>query len=147
LRPPLILQRQGEKVSLLALVDSEAPGFGLRGWLRLLSGAARSGDWRFAQERIYQACLHPAGLRRLRRLRGLGETHRWALWSYRPGCYNGRALLIRPSGLPEDLGPALGWERLIGQGLVVRTLPGEHGDLVKEPGVRSLAAELGPWLG
>jgi len=140
------LRAQDQEVALLALVDSLAPGPNPRLWIQLLADLARGRNLRLAQERVYHLLLHPTGLGRLRRLRGLGETHRWALWSYRPSPYAGDALLLRPTDYPYSHDPALGWGRLVQSGLAVRAIAGRHGDLVKEPGVRALAPALNHWL-
>jgi thioesterase domain-containing protein len=140
------LEARGESASLLALVDSWAPGFGLGSWRNLLFPAGGSRDWRLLQERIYQMVLHPLGLSRLRRFGKLGEAHRWALWSYQPKRLAGAAVLMRPSGSRRARNPALGWDRFVAGGVAVKVLSGQHGDLVKGPGAARLAEELAKWL-
>jgi len=141
------LQAQGETVGQLVLVDSVAPGTHLRSLGRIAVEAARGTNRRLFQERVYQLLLHPLRLGRLRRLEKLGEAHRWALWSYRPGPYAGRAVLIRPSNHRNARDPALGWRRYVQGGLEVRTLAGSHGDLVTVQGAAHLAAEIKRLLG
>jgi thioesterase domain-containing protein len=133
-------------VALLALVDSPAPGTVLRLGADLIPAAARGKDWRLLQERLYHLCLKPLALGRLRRFKKPGEAHRWALWSYRPGCFAGRAVLIRPSNGADVRDPASGWSRYVRGAIEVRTLGGRHGDLVKGNGAACLAAELAQWL-
>lgn len=140
------LVAHGETVALLALVDSSAPGAVLRLWADLIPAAARGKDWRLLQERLYHLVLKSLALGRLRRFKKPGEAHRWALWSYQPACFAGRAVLIRPSNGADVRDPASGWSRYIRGGIEVRTLEGQHGDLVKGNGAACLAAELAQWL-
>jgi thioesterase domain-containing protein len=136
----------GESVSLLAIVDSPSPSTVLRLHPRALAALARQGDWRLLQERVYHMALKPLALDRLRRFRKPGEAHRWALWSYRARPYPGRIVLFEPADLPSAGRQVQGWRSLASCGIELRTLPGAHGDLVKEPGVRLLADRLAPYL-
>jgi amino acid adenylation domain-containing protein len=135
------LRQQGEEIALLALIDSESPDLSRQvRWI--FTEALRDRNLRYAQERLYALALNAVGLPQLRKLKGIGEAHRWALWSYKPSPYDGSMTLFRPIDYEHAGDPTLGWRRLAKGGVRVHLLPGRHGDLVKEPGVRGLAAEL-----
>jgi thioesterase domain-containing protein len=63
--------------------------------------------------------------------------------------YPGRAILFRSTVQPVALAlhPDLGWGDLIGGGVEVRDIPGHHNDLLREPYIQILAAELKLCLG
>jgi thioesterase domain-containing protein len=140
------LEAANEAVGLLALIDSAAPRAGNLPRL-LFDIATRRKDWRLSQERLYATILNSLGLPQLRRLRGTAESHRWALWSYRPRRpFRGRITLFRPSDFDVGGGPTLGWGRYASGGVDVYPIEGRHTDLVKEPGVRELARRLNECL-
>ena len=97
---------------------------------------------RLVQERIYAIFLNTLRLSQLRKLKGVAESHRWTLWSYKPSPYAGRITLFRPADFEYSRKPAVGWESLAEGGVEVHLLPGKHGDLVKEPGVQELTKRL-----
>ena len=138
------LRATGEKVSTLALLDCFAPGVKLKGshwrWLRrwvTLNGL------RLIQERLYFKILFPLGLRHLRQIRAIGEAHRWAHWSYRPVSYPERIdLFIAAASEKEATDPLLGWSKIAGGDLMIHTVPGTHGLIVKAPYVEVLAGKL-----
>jgi thioesterase domain-containing protein/acyl carrier protein len=72
------------------------------------------------------------------------ETHARALANYRPTAYDGPITLIRARTVslaslpPHDLG----WSRLARGPLDVRVVPGAHDNILTEPRVRLLAAQL-----
>ena len=79
----------------------------------------------------------PAPVKEVRRGCAAAEAN------YRPEFYPGRIILFRASerglrGLEDSAG---GWERYAG-GLEVHELDGDHGNILNEPGVRTLAAQL-----
>ncbi len=137
------LRSQGEEVGLLALVDSPMPAR----WAGMLEdlGAPKE-RWRLVQERVYAITLNALRMPRLRRLKGVGESHRWALWSYRPRPLDGRILLINPRDDPRVRRSERNWRPLAREGVDVALLPGKHGDLVKEPGVALLAERIDAYL-
>ncbi len=83
-------------------------------------------------------------LSRARVLEGLTQAHSRALQEYQPRVYRGRVVLIRgseqPWGIVRD--PAMGWDRLIQDGLELYGIPGQHKNVLKEPRVRLLAERL-----
>ena len=149
----LQLEKIGEAVDLLVLIDGWAPGHfarlgalrgGLAEWLytglsflKRLRLMARSGRWRpfaphlppppGADVKTAAAQLHHHIEHRLR--------------DYRPGPFGGNALVVRstaqPTGplLPRDLG----WRELVRGRLAVVEVDGDHLSIFAEPGVDALA--------
>ncbi len=70
-------------------------------------------------------------------------AHYLALQHYRPRPYRGRVTLFRTRGqsLFGPFAPDLGWGRLAAQ-VTVREIPGFHANILQEPYVRTLAAQL-----
>jgi amino acid adenylation domain-containing protein len=99
------------------------------------------------QERVYYSVLSQLGLGRLRKLRGLGESHRWAMWSYRPRRSDLSAIYFEASERISGLGrPSPGWVPLLGGGLTLHVIPGGHGDMVKGENAAVLAEALSACL-
>jgi thioesterase domain-containing protein len=69
--------------------------------------------------------------------------------AYTPRPYPGRVTLFRARVQPLLGGhrPDLGWGELAGGGVEVHVIPGNHVTLLREPGVRALAASLSAALG
>lgn len=135
------LREVGEQVGVLALIDSAVPGrFGRRKGLRQL----RERGLRSMQERAYHWLLR--GIRRpdLRKLRTIGESQRWAFWSYRPRSYPGSAhLFVADEPARDSSGDAaLEWRRFISGRLSVHRFHGNHASIMKVPAVEHLAAAL-----
>jgi len=74
------------------------------------------------------------------------QYFREALISYRPAPYDGDVLLfvardaIRPPGFIID--DSLGWEKYVKGKLTIRSLPGDHEDILREPNVRTVAKTI-----
>lgn len=138
---------RGEEIGLLALVDTINPTWGhkLAQRLRLLFRLARGGRWRLLQERLYHLVLCGGRLSHWRDLRTLGEAHRWALWSYAPRPYPGKAILFKASK-PTLRDTHLGWHDLVQGGLDIDVVPATHGIIVKEPAVEVLVMHLRRYL-
>jgi len=72
-----------------------------------------------------------------------------ALRSYIPGAYDGEALLLEAA---ERRAPTTGdlrvlpWETLCAGGLEVRTIPGDHFTILREPNVGEVADQVGAYL-
>jgi amino acid adenylation domain-containing protein len=138
------LREAGEAVALLALLDTFAPEVRMRNsvWHKLLK-VLRMKNARLLQERILHTVLHGLGRPNIRRLRAVGEAHRWAHWSYRPRPYAGRlTLFVAKQSANFATDPALGWRGLAGGDLDIREVPGTHGLMVKRPVVEELARQL-----
>ncbi len=139
------LNAAGEQVALLALLDTYAPQATkakplIKEFTGLLQGRS---SLRQLQERAYFAVLHTMGLDRWRKLDTVGEAHRWAHWSYRPGPYAQPVeLFVAEQSAARASIDGLGWSRWLLGGTRTHQLPGSHGDLVKVPVVEKLAALL-----
>ncbi len=136
------LHAQGEEMALLALLDSLAPGFHLRLFIRVLLDFLRLKNVRLVQERLYHMFLRAFGMPHLRVFQKASEAHRWALWSYKAKPYSGRITLFRPSKYKYSSDPLLGWGKLAMEGVDVHVIPGKHGEMVKEPIVQVMAKQL-----
>ncbi|HMA88228.1 MAG TPA: non-ribosomal peptide synthetase, partial [Burkholderiales bacterium] len=134
----------GERVSLLALIDSFSPRKKRKRFIaETAARLLRSARPRLVQERAYHAILNWTGLSGLRRLRTIGEAQRWAHWSYRAKPYAGAAcLFVANTSLDVVRGPALGWDELVRGGVHAHRLPGGHSSIMKPPLVTELAAVL-----
>lgn len=137
------LRSQGAQVGLVALVDSAMPGR-WAGMLEDLRALKERG--RLVQERVYAIALPALRVPQLRMLKGVAESHRWALWNYRARPLEGRILLINPRDDRHARRSERGWRALAAGGTEVALVPGNHGDLVKEPGVALLAERINAQL-
>jgi thioesterase domain-containing protein len=72
------------------------------------------------------------------------EAHHRALTNYRPQPYPGPITLIRAGTLPLFSPPEydLGWGRIATGRLDIKVIPGAHDNILAEPRVRLLAAQL-----
>jgi amino acid adenylation domain-containing protein len=159
------LERAGQQVSLLALIDSAAPG-------QLPSGPleGRALVRRFAEDfaglfglddldlpndeaealhEVYELCqtygLLPQDFEEeeTARLFAMFKTGLTALASYRAEPYAGDLLLFTSEesrGFGEDA--TLGWKDLALGGVATRELAGNHYEVIAQPVVQDLAAEL-----
>jgi thioesterase domain-containing protein/acyl carrier protein len=140
------LQRQGEEVAMLLLVDARAPlpkpliakvAFHLRRAVKLRRAgpryavgharlAVRRVAWKL-RERIRSGRDGSAPVATTERLATAFSVLRSR---YRPGVYRGRAILFRIAGETQ---PDLGWGTLITGGVEVHPIPGLHGWSLSEP--------------
>ena len=112
-------------------------------WNRLVKGKRI----RELQERVYHTVLSRLGLRRLRALRSLGESHRWAMWSYRPrDCDLSADYFEASERINGSARPSMGWTPLLKGGLTLHMIPGTHGTMVKGDSVVILADALSACL-
>ncbi len=162
------LSRRGEKIDALVLIDTSAPsgrrptdagdltprlrafagdlglvarraqlsarlaGMGLDdGLRRILHDARRAG--------IFSADID---LERILELYRLFENNLRAVRSHVPSTYPGRVTLLRSSKRPSAGDLTLGWGLLAAGGVDVRTVPGDHFTMLREPHVRVLAERL-----
>jgi len=99
------------------------------------------------QERIYHTLLSRLGLGRLRTLRSLGESHRWAMWSYRPQSSDVSADYFEASERISGMArPSTGWTPLLKGGMTLHRVPGGHGTMVKGDSAMALADALSACL-
>jgi amino acid adenylation domain-containing protein len=138
------LHAAGEVVSCLALLDCYAPGVSFkRNFWKELYKFLTFKNLRRHQERIYHQILHPLGLRRLRNMKTIGEIHRWAHWSYKPEPYPRRIdLFVASESEKHATDPLLGWSKVARGELMIHSVPGTHGLMVKHPDVEVLAEQL-----
>ncbi len=94
------------------------------------------------QQRLYRFVLQNLGLSHLRKFRTVGEAHYWAFLSYKGRSYPGEAFEFSPTVDSRWRAADLGWGRLVRGGLNIHLISGRHADMIKEPGVRTLAALL-----
>jgi amino acid adenylation domain-containing protein len=163
------LHSQGQEVGLLALFDTYAPGSSepspdagsLRyqiyrilqrinlqiGSLLLLDA---KGKVKYVREKSILAWRRLKGsIKRIDNgFKVLAEQHERdvlkAFEEYVPQPYPGRVTLFRASRQPAGYNNAydLGWGELAGGGLEINEVPGEHGSIVVEPRVGTLAQKL-----
>lgn len=158
------LRRQGESVSLLALVDSLAPQVmelsRQQDVVTVLDELCRSGT----DEQIKDAFAEAQRDGFLPPEIGLEGFPRWlhgcsvriqAARDYKPLPFEGRVVLFKtaapehhkePADVEENFDPALGWAGLAAGGLEIRHVAGEHQQVVLEPHVAVLAAQLKSYL-
>lgn len=133
----------GSTVGLLAVIDTPPRMNSVGQTAEFLWRSLIAWRPRLIQERLYQVALDAIGQPHRRGLRTLGESHRWAMWRYRPGTYPGPVFLVRavPDGAPPQ--NHWGWERLAGGPVEVRAVaaPG-HIALMQDPCVREVADAL-----
>jgi thioesterase domain-containing protein len=164
------LQTRGERVEVLALIDSISPirwagesepdetgmvALFASDLARLqglaipevdLSGVDADGALALLLDLGRRAGLLPPGLEpgELRRLFDRFRAHRLAMTSYTPLPYTGEAHLFRAAGRVsrmEEEDPTLGWGELVNEGLKVSDLPGDHYSILREEAA-TLAARL-----
>ncbi len=136
------LREQGEDVHPLVLIDCMAAARrSLRSRLRRMR---EGGLTRATQERAYHWLLTRIGRPDLRRLRRVGETQRWAHWSYVMHPYPGDVQLFATRDSIDESGgdDTLGWSKVVTGTLRIHRFQGNHAALVKQPTVRELAATL-----
>ena len=155
------LRAQGHSVALLVLFDTGHPAFDRPMLARLYYHARkvrRLGPLRYAEETFWGVTKS-----RIRRV-----ANKWSLWSgyslpralqrtyslnriaaanYVPKPYSETVTLFRSAdfwGYPDD--PSLGWNCIVGGGVDVHEVPGDH-RLFREPHVQVLAAKLQVYSG
>jgi amino acid adenylation domain-containing protein len=157
---------RGESVALVAAIDSAAPGVdrgkldpaALLAWfardLAAISGRPlplpiEQGHARFDFDAFHRAATEAgifAGVGRaeVARIYDIFCANAEALAAYDPPPCDMPMLLVRgaSSGVTSG-GTEAGWRRLLGGGLSLVELPGDHYTLVQAPQVQSVAAEIG----
>ncbi|HEX8690813.1 MAG TPA: amino acid adenylation domain-containing protein, partial [Longimicrobium sp.] len=163
------LEDAGEEVSLLAVIDPALPGPDgapgdepalLRQFARDLGVPAEDLDavpaeaWEAGSERSLGSLLERARalhlvppdlhLDRLERMFGVFRANVEALGSHVPAPFGGEitVLLAGTGDVARASARSAAWERLAGRGAVVRSVPGDHFTLLREPHVEEVAREL-----
>jgi aspartate racemase len=160
------LEALGQRISLVALFDSYAPGYGrsisevtsLNYKLsRLLQKIHRHADTlsslgakeklSYVESRLKRVIFKfnmAIGLRSTRSRREFLDAMREAALNYHAHVYPGRVTLFRasrqPAGYDRDL--RMGWGALASGGVEIHDIPGEYGSIVFEPNVQMLAEKL-----
>lgn len=156
------LERAGEQVGLLALLDTSAPGKSMFGkflplvWkyhLPNLSGLDWQGRRNYIRQRIPRLWARLFSLKPLRHFskKALGTNVQLVNMisrSFRPSVFHGDVLLLSAENLklgpPEDR--ALAWQEYITGTLNILPIPGEHKDLMNHPYVEPWAGKLSELL-
>ncbi len=164
------LERQGEPIGLLASIDNAAPNFlevrpafwqSMRIHLQNLFQLNTSAQIKYINDRIvfrtqyrhrqnseieflldrWDTPLPPEYLRVL-------NTNFQAAENYIGKFYQGQIKLFRSGVQPltRALHPDLGWGKLVGGGVEIHPVPGQHTNLLKEPSIQILAEKLKFWL-
>ncbi len=141
-----MLLAEGEDIRVLAFVDTYAEiaqsiverflSLSVRQKITYLKKRARR--YRLGLKHRIQFLFLPPAVKQVRRSCALAETN------YRVQPYAGKILLFRAAerGLRGLEDPGAGWEKYALGGVEVHELDGDHGNILNEPGVRSLAAKL-----
>jgi amino acid adenylation domain-containing protein len=134
---------------MLIMIDSINPRLTdtLSEYVSFLRLSLKLKRYRIIQERTYHFVLSRLGLAKLRDVRSLGESHRWAQWSYVPKPYAGEVLLFEATGTKEQYGDThLGWKKLIQGKLVVKLISCSHGFVVKNEQAVQVASLMQEYL-
>jgi amino acid adenylation domain-containing protein len=158
-----MLEAEGERVGLLALLDCYRPGIstGVRRHQRWAAGLAREGlpylarktrVWLRRTATVLSVRLCIAVHRGLGRAVPLGLRDFWLTHAflasarrYRPALFGGKLTLLRATEVDAELlgvGRELGWAGLAAQGIETIDVPGDHYSLLQEPNLPVLAARL-----
>ena len=143
------LQKDGETVARLFLIDSFSPlhRYSVAQKASKLWKIIKHKKYRELQEIIYHWSLNILDMKHRRQLKALGEAHRWGLWNYQPGVYDGDIIYFEAIGDSSRIQAAYtGWKELITGEIVLEQISGTHGLMVKEPHVSELANQLQKYL-
>jgi amino acid adenylation domain-containing protein/non-ribosomal peptide synthase protein (TIGR01720 family) len=156
------LERDGQRVALLALLDTSWPRplpprttrltrllgqfakqLGLTVPAGLLRRLPLHEQLTLVLDRAKRAARLPPGMEitELQEHLRLYQTYLRAAQRYTPAAYPGKILLVRPaSAVPKGDLPG-GWDKVAGD-VELRVVPGDHFSMLREPHVRALAEEL-----
>lgn len=143
------LRAAGEEIGLLTLVDTYLPGpkesQSLIGRFLSLSSAQK---WAYLKKRIVR---YRRGIKRRivalylpPAIKAVREACAAAEHQYQPKSYDGSVVIFRASekalrGLDD---PKEGWQRYVSGAVEVHEVDGDHGNILNEPKVKFLAAQL-----
>jgi amino acid adenylation domain-containing protein len=162
------LDRQGEKVGLLALLDRTAPNFSkirpsLRESIEIhtynLQQLNTQGRWKYIRSRIGYKLVHQGNYREYM----IGQWHEalspdyinvfdanlQASSNYQAQIYTGQLTLFRCQIQPlnQALSPDLGWSKFVGTNLKIYDLPSIHSEVLKEPvSIKFIARNIQSYL-
>lgn len=159
------LQRQGQNVALLAMLDAPGPNFEHKHTtdyyrqaltqhslsdrlVYITDGLIRRFKYHTNQFLRYMAALWFKQIERPLsddlRLTRIIEFNTRAIETYEPQVYPGKLTLLCGEVLSADT--ELGWTHWAGDGVEVHFVPGNHDDFLYEPGVCAVAAQLASCL-
>jgi thioesterase domain-containing protein len=76
-------------------------------------------------------------------LRSVAAAFAFAIANYRPARYSGDVIVFRSAESDEAVeDPALGWKEFLTGRLILRKIPGHHGDMLAVPNVKVLCRDL-----
>jgi pimeloyl-ACP methyl ester carboxylesterase len=129
------LEAAGERPGLVILIDPHIPP-ALFSFVRMMAGEViQSRKFRLGQEWIYFLVLTRLGVERRRKLRQMGESHRWAVWRYKPGPYNGPvAMFVTQESTGYYREQTFGLYAYA-KDLHTKVLAGNHGTIMRDPEV------------
>ncbi|WP_045055626.1 non-ribosomal peptide synthetase [Aliterella atlantica] len=165
------LQQLGEKVSLLAIIDTRSPISANQpsfwaGWSFLVTTATRSiypfllDYWSIISDRFPKSLKRKtisSLLPQETKLRMLDEltVHRLlqvfaansrATLKYVPQKYSGAIALFTSNSFKDKHDPTLGWSQIAASGVEVHNIPGNHLSMLKQPHIQVLAEKLYQYL-
>ncbi|AUY52511.1 hypothetical protein C2142_30385 [Streptomyces sp. CB01881] len=87
-------------------------------------------------------------LRTMTRYTDIARAHTRAALAYRPGPYTGSALLVRCADPTDsaEADPSWGWQALVGDGLTIREVTGNHRTIVDAPHVIAVSEHVSDYL-
>jgi len=159
------LQRQGQNVALLAMLDAPGPNFEHKHTtdyyrqaltqhslsdrlVYITDGLIRRFKYHTNQFLRYMAALWFKQIERPLsddlRLTRIIEFNTRAIETYEPQVYPGKLTLLCGEVLSADT--ELGWTHWAGDGVEMHFVPGNHDDFLYEPGVCAVAAQLASCL-
>jgi amino acid adenylation domain-containing protein len=167
------LEKVGEQVELLTMVDSFNPSAGswsetiddealLRDFafdlglppdhlnilINTLSGAGTEAQLAHLLELVIRVKALPADIEMIdiQRFFNVHKLNSRALQNYIPMAISAPILLLKASEGPKDQDPTEGWGKLAAAGIDLRESPGDHYSIMRAPGVRVLAEQLALYL-
>jgi amino acid adenylation domain-containing protein len=145
----LQLRESGYDNLMLFMIDAINPRLTdtLKDYLRFVRLNIKLKRYRLIQERTYYFVLSRLGLEKFRDLKILGESHRWAQWSYVPKPYTGSVVLFESTGSKKLYGDThLGWKKLVQGTLDVILISSSHGLVVKDEQAGQVASVMQEYL-
>jgi non-ribosomal peptide synthetase component F/thioesterase domain-containing protein/acyl carrier protein len=141
------LQAQGERVSLLALLDTQVPHSSLRlpwykRWSLHAAELLNKGPNYLIHKLKPKLKFHPPHIPRDRRSQFRRQVGR----GYVPQAYSGKVTLFRAMQRSQfeaiAIDPTFGWDTLALDGVETYDIPGDHLGILQEPNVQILAKDL-----
>ena len=138
------LEAAGEEVALLVLLDTFPAGLNAAVKLQYLATKLRYAPAK-AKHKIYRRAYkiyQKIGRPLPPVLKNIEEINFTAVKDYEPRAYSGDVTLLLASDLTADYDSKDGWRELVRGNIETHEIPGNHLNIIKEPGVRVLAERL-----